>query len=99
MAVGYPDTYVILMLFRRDLVASERDKPIDEIEWSDFRVTRKDIEYADRVDFIDLDGTCRTMKKRNQYGLTPKKVCSIARPEAFDFLKVRRAMPWWPGVY
>jgi hypothetical protein len=99
MAVGYPDTYVILMLFRRDLLAGERDKPIEEITWADLRVTRKDAERSDRVDFIDLDGTCRTLKQRNQHEEFPKKARSIVRPESFDFLKVRDAMPWWNGLY
>lgn len=97
MAVGHPDTCVILMLFRSDLRSECADKPIEEIEWSDIRWTCKDSEYADRVDFIDIDGDQRTLKVRPlQDGV---KVQSIARPEVFDFFDLYKQMPWVTGPY
>lgn len=99
MAVDHPENYVILMLFRRDLHTWEQEKPIDEIDWSDIRVTRKDIERSDRVDFIDRDGTCRIMKQRKPNAEFPKKAVSVCRPASFEFFNVRESMPYWNGVY
>ena len=97
MAVGHPDIYVILMLFRGDLRSECADKPIEADEWTDIRWTRKDAEHTDRVDFIDLDGAQRTMKIRPKP--SAMKAQSIARPEVFDFFDIYKQMPWVTGPY
>jgi hypothetical protein len=87
-------TYVILMLFRRDLQPEARQVALEKIEWEDLRWTRKDVEYADRVDLIDLDGTCRTMKLRPYHG---HPITTVTRPDSFEKFEID--MPWAVGPY
>lgn len=99
MAANHPDKYVILMLFRGDLSQDAQHLPLEEVTWVDVRWTRKDCEYADRVDLIDLDGSSRTMKLRPFPEDSNAKVVSLARPDSFTFFNLGKKMPWMTEPY
>lgn len=92
MAKRNPDEYVILILTERDLNARDR-VDIAQVDKTNFRWTRSDMDQADRVDFIGRDGVSVTMKERPYHG--GQKICTVGRPESF--LRFEIDMPWAPS--
>lgn len=84
--------YVILMLFRKDLRDEIRKSiQIEEITSSDLALTYRDYALAHRVDFVDRDGTTRTLK---ELAKEPQRMAAlITRPESFTEFDV-----WTPRI-
>lgn len=75
--------YILLMLFRRDIFWADKTTPIDELDINAFRA-KWDMQRADRVDFVDTDGTVKTLKHRPN--LLNHKVRLISRAESPEVL-------------
>lgn len=80
-------TYVILMLFRKDLQFRFTNLTGTDVNLRSFRDTVSDIEQAHRVDFTDIDGTCYTLKAHTLRS-GHESIQSITRPDSYEHFKI-----------
>lgn len=81
---------VRLLLFRKDLFFNHRSTPLDQVSKLHVHLSRRDLELASQVEFIDRDGSSIMLKDRFDYvgAKPPTSIYIITRPDSFAFFRV-----------